>query len=82
MKRFDYHKPETLQEFFTIEHSPETMILAGGTDILPKMHYGNIYPERLIDISLIREMNFVCENEEARDQETRSEKEGVVYAHR
>jgi CO/xanthine dehydrogenase FAD-binding subunit len=61
MKPFDYQKPETLKEFFEIEPSPENMILAGGTDILPKIHYGSINPGRLVDISKIHELNFIRE---------------------
>lgn len=64
MKPFEYLQPKTLQDLFAFGVPPNATILAGGTDILPKIHYGSIKPDILIDISMIDEMNFISEDDE------------------
>ena len=47
MKDFEYHSPETLEEACKLlkKHKGSARVLAGGTDLIPKMHNRLLAPE-------------------------------------
>ncbi len=52
MQTFEYVKPKALEEAssFMVDHAPEAVVFAGGTDLLVQMKDGVIMPGYLIDI--------------------------------
>ncbi|MFU8795017.1 MAG: FAD binding domain-containing protein, partial [Dethiobacteria bacterium] len=58
---FVYHEPKTLDEALTLldKHKPGIKILAGGTDVLPKMKRNHFECERLMYIKNIKELSFI-----------------------
>lgn len=61
MKSFEYYSTKTIDEAVTLLHrfKPNTMLLAGGTDLIVKARKTQINPSILIDISKIEEMNYI-----------------------
>ncbi len=64
MKPFEYIQPKDLPDLFANLPTPGYTLLAGGTDILPKIHKGVLTPAWVVDISTIEELNFIRENEQ------------------
>lgn len=58
MPRFDHHQPATLKEALALldRHRKSARILAGGTEIVPKMRAGRLPCEHLVSINRIREL--------------------------
>lgn len=58
---FVYHEPKTLDEALALldKHKPGIKILAGGTDVFPKMKRNHFDCERLIYIKNIKELRFI-----------------------
>ncbi len=56
---FNYYQPETLQEACEIleKYGPKAKVLAGGTDLLPKMKQDLLAPEALVSLKTIRGMS-------------------------
>lgn len=63
MKRFSYYEPKTIKEACRLlsEFGDETSVLAGGTDLIPKMKGGLIAPKHVVNIKKIPGLNFVKE---------------------
>ena len=59
MKEFDYLRPETISELKRDLSSPGARILAGGTDIVPKMRDGQFSAEVLVDPSRVDSLRFI-----------------------
>ena len=59
MKEFDYLRPETISELKKDLSSPGARILAGGTDIVPKMRDGDFSAEVLVDPSRVNSLRFI-----------------------
>jgi carbon-monoxide dehydrogenase medium subunit len=59
MKEFDYLRPETISELKKDLSSPGARILAGGTDIVPKMRDGQFSAEVLVDPSRVSSLRFI-----------------------
>ena len=59
MKEFDYLRPETISELKRDLSSPGAKILAGGTDIVPKMRDGQFSAEVLVDPSRVSSLRFI-----------------------
>ena len=54
MKRFDYHKPQTLEEAFDlIDRNPGARLIAGGTDLMVRINKGEQRPAALISLRSI-----------------------------
>ncbi|MCJ7624910.1 MAG: xanthine dehydrogenase family protein subunit M [Anaerolineaceae bacterium] len=64
MEAFNFLQPENIPELYKfLDEYPSAAIIAGGTDVLPKIHNGLLKPETIIDISLVDELNFIEEDE-------------------
>ncbi|HYN89880.1 MAG TPA: FAD binding domain-containing protein, partial [Ardenticatenaceae bacterium] len=55
---FTYHTPRSLEEAVAIlnDYGPEAMIVAGGTDLYPKMKRRQMTPAHLVSVRGIREL--------------------------
>ena len=62
MKNFEYAQPKSVDEIYEQLHSDETIIKAGGIDLLDLMKEGLSEPRRLVNIRSIGQLNFVKEN--------------------
>jgi len=58
--RFDYHAPKSIEEAVRLleEHGEEAQILAGGTDLIPKIKQRILEPKHVINLKAIPEL--VC----------------------
>jgi CO/xanthine dehydrogenase FAD-binding subunit len=59
MWEFDYYRPQTLPELKENLSQPGALILAGGTDIIPKMRQHKFSPTILVDTSGIPDLEFI-----------------------
>jgi CO/xanthine dehydrogenase FAD-binding subunit len=59
MKEFNYYRPATIPELKESLNQPGAHILAGGTDIIPKMRRGQFAPSILVDTSGIGSLRFI-----------------------
>lgn len=59
MQEFDYFRPKTLPELKENLSQPGALILAGGTDIIPKMRKHKFAPTILVDTSGIPDLEFI-----------------------
>jgi len=59
MNDFEYHSPTTLKEACALlkKYNGTAQVLAGGTDLIPKMYYRKIAPKHVINIKRIPELN-------------------------
>jgi carbon-monoxide dehydrogenase medium subunit len=59
---FEYLAPKTLEEALRErKEKKNSFILAGGTDLIPKMRDQSIRPSALIDLTRIKELNYIKE---------------------
>lgn len=63
MQDINYLQPGSIEELTQELSEIEGCIVAGGTDILPRMHKGFSLPENFIDISKISELRFINEDD-------------------
>ncbi len=60
-----YVKAGSIQEAIRLlEQNPEARLIAGGTDVLVKLHKGKAQFSHLVDIHGIAELNFITQNTE------------------
>jgi len=59
MQGFDYLRPETISELKKDLSNPGARVLAGGTDIVPKMRQGVFSALILVDASRVVSMDFI-----------------------
>jgi CO/xanthine dehydrogenase FAD-binding subunit len=61
MHRFDYYEPKTVEEACRLlfEFGSDASILAGGTDLIPKMKNGFMRPKYIVNIKKIPGLDFV-----------------------
>lgn len=59
MREFNYHRPVTITELKEDLSHPGARILAGGTDIVPRMRQGNFSAPILVDTSGVEAMRFI-----------------------
>ncbi|MEJ2728053.1 MAG: xanthine dehydrogenase family protein subunit M [Deltaproteobacteria bacterium] len=54
-REFDYHRPDSLEEAFELltEYGNAAKVIAGGTDVVPKLKYEKIAPNHLITLMKI-----------------------------
>lgn len=60
MKPFEYYKPQTGGELLSILQKTGGKVLAGGTDIIPRLRRGRLNAEHLVDIGGLG-LNFIRE---------------------
>ncbi|MDQ4077309.1 MAG: FAD binding domain-containing protein [Chloroflexota bacterium] len=65
LPEFDYYAPETLEGAVELlrDHGPEAMVVAGGTDLFPKMKRRQMEPRVLVGLRRIRELYGIRERE-------------------
>jgi len=61
MQEFDFLRPKTLLELTGVLAETSGSILAGGTDIIPKMRRAQFTPSILVDTSRIDDLRFIGE---------------------
>ena len=59
MQEFDFLRPASLQELITTLDETRGQVIAGGTDIIPKMRRDMFSASCLVDASHINELNFI-----------------------
>ena len=59
MQEFNYHRPVTIAELKEFLSQPGARILAGGTDIVPRMRQGKFSASILVDTSGVKAMRFI-----------------------
>lgn len=59
MQEFNYHRPVTITELKERLSLPGARILAGGTDIVPRMRQGKFSATILVDTSGVKAMSFI-----------------------
>lgn len=59
MQGYNYLKSETIPELKRDLNHPEAQVLAGGTDIVPKMRQGLFSAPILVDTSKVKSLNFI-----------------------
>ena len=59
MQEFNYHRPVTITELKENLSLPGARILAGGTDIVPKLRQGKFSAPILVDTSGVKAMRFI-----------------------
>lgn len=66
LPEFEYKRPESLKELLSrlSEHKGHTAILAGGTDLVPRMKMGLKKPDLIMDIKGIEGLNDVKSEDE------------------
>jgi len=59
--RFDYYSPSTLEDACSklAELQGRAVVLAGGTDLIPRMKHRLVEPEVLIDLQQLSELNYI-----------------------
>jgi carbon-monoxide dehydrogenase medium subunit len=59
MKDFEYHNPESIKDACKIlkKYKDTSYALAGGTDLIPKMYLHQLYPEHIINLKNIPDLN-------------------------
>ncbi len=64
MKKFNYHSPENINDCYSLfKNSEVPFYLAGGMTLLPSIKQGLSTPTDLIDLSLIKEMKGIFDDE-------------------
>jgi len=61
MHRFDYYEPKTVEEACRLlfEFGSDASVLAGGTDLIPKMKNGFLMPQYIVNIKKVPGLDFV-----------------------
>jgi CO/xanthine dehydrogenase FAD-binding subunit len=58
---FEYYRPENTDELREVFNRTRGRLIAGGTDVLPRLRRGQFVTESLIDISRLSELRFIRE---------------------
>lgn len=58
LPKFEYLSPETMEEAFALlaRYGPKTKVIAGGTDLIPQMRWGEIRPEVVLGLGRIPDL--------------------------
>ncbi len=60
LKEFEFFSPSTIEELFNlIKKYPSARVIAGGTDLIPKIKRGQIEPNYVISLLKIEEFDFI-----------------------
>jgi CO/xanthine dehydrogenase FAD-binding subunit len=62
---YDYRKPTTLQEVFTLlkEYGAKAALIAGGTDVMLNIRNREIFPDILISLRGLNDLSYIRKNE-------------------
>lgn len=65
MKQFSYHEPKTVKEACALlsRYGDQAKVLAGGTDLIPKMKNGLAVPRHIVNIKKIPSLETIEESE-------------------
>ena len=63
MQEFDFYTPETLDALCRILTETGGRVIAGGTDVIPRMRRDQFQADRLVDISRIADLRFITEED-------------------
>ena len=63
MQEFDFYAPETLDALCRILTETGGRVIAGGTDVIPRMRRDQFQADRLVDISRIADLRFITEED-------------------
>lgn len=61
MQEFDYLQPKTLDELSAVLGETCGRIVAGGTDVIPRMRHNLFSADTLVDVSRLDELDFIAE---------------------
>lgn len=61
MQEFEFLRPKTLSELLEVLANTGGSILAGGTDVIPKMRRSQFPTSTLVDVTQVAELNFIRE---------------------
>jgi 4-hydroxybenzoyl-CoA reductase subunit beta len=66
LPEFKYHQPRSLKQAAKAlaDLGPDAMLVAGGTDVYPKMKRGQFTPRNLISLRTLRELRGIRQNNE------------------
>jgi 4-hydroxybenzoyl-CoA reductase subunit beta len=66
LPEFNYLRPKTLQEAVKVlaDLGPDAMIVAGGTDVYPKMKRGQFTPRHLVSLRAVRELKGIRQDKD------------------
>lgn len=58
LPRFEYLSPHTLEDAISLlgQQGPKAKLLAGGTDLIPQMRWGEVKPEYVMSLSQIEDL--------------------------
>jgi len=64
MKRFDYHRPTNLREAYGLmeKYQGRARYIAGGTDILVRIHQKALHPDALVSLRSLEELKGITHN--------------------
>ena len=59
LPRFGYLSPKTIEETIALlnRHGPKAKVIAGGTDLIPQMRWGEVRPEYIIGLTQIQDLD-------------------------
>ena len=63
MREFDFLRASSVEEAGQLLHDRGGKVIAGGTDLLPRLQRGADYGDTLLDISALDELRFIRERE-------------------
>lgn len=66
LNKFEYLAPSTIEEAVSLldEYGEKAEVIAGGTDLIPKLKEKELSPDYMIDVSKIDEMDYIREEDE------------------
>jgi len=61
---FEYDRPESVEQVLALlaEYGDDAKVLAGGQSLIPLLNFRLAYPERLIDINRVSELDYIEAN--------------------
>jgi aerobic carbon-monoxide dehydrogenase medium subunit len=67
MPRFTHHRPEDLGEILELlsRYGDGALVIAGGTDLVPRMRGGHVRPEHLVSVNGLSELDAISFDEGA-----------------
>lgn len=63
MQEFDFQSPQTLDEVFQCLAAPGAHLIAGGTDVIPRMRAGIFPAAQLIDLNRVEALRYIREED-------------------
>lgn len=64
MRKFEYAQPENVANVFPLLDKPDSVLKAGGVDLLDLMKEGIVQPNRLVNIRSLPELKFMREEKD------------------